>query len=261
MDVPVRGLAVWAGKPAKIGRRLFVYAAGRDRDLVAKVALHDDPWLSREHAAIAALREILGATPAGAALPAAIRYEHPVLVQPFVPGLALTELLLRGRRGGTARKTFLQTVAWLSGFHRCTASTDGDGRGWTHGDFKPSNVLIDEGRIGVIDWELAGEGWQEFDFWHLATYSGLTCAGGGNSWAAFSRVFLEPTWISALVAEGLKRYLGVEAVPRNAAMQFQRYLDDVLDRRTVLGLSNEAYFLDEIRRRLISDPPRAFLPV
>jgi hypothetical protein len=256
MNVAPAGLAVWAGKPDKIGRRLFAYASGASGDLVAKVALENDLWLGREHRAIVQLGQHLAGTRIADALPHLVRYEHPVMVQRLVPGRSLTELLLRGRRRpDVARRGFERAVSWLGEFHRATASTESGS--WRHGDFKPSNVLLTPRTIGVIDWELADTGWQEFDFWHLATYAGLICAGA-NTWAAFKRVFIDPSWISDMVADGLRRYAPPAGIG-DPYTHFRRYLDDVLYRRAGLGLSNEGYFLNDIRSRLERERPATFL--
>ena len=256
MNVAPSGLALWAGKPDKIARRLFAYAAGGSGDLVAKVALEDDPWLPKEHDAIVRIGQQLASSPIADTLPHLVRYEHPVMVQRLVPGRSLTELLLHGRRRpAVARRGFERAVSWLAEFHRATAST-GSG-GWRHGDFKPSNVLLTPRTIGVIDWELADSGWQEFDFWHLATYAGLICAGA-NTWAAFKRVFIDPSWISDMVADGLRSYAPAAGTGDHYP-QFRRYLDDVLRRRAGLGLSNDGYFLSDIRSRLDRERPATFL--
>lgn len=257
MGVGPGGVAVWAGKPDKIGRRLFAYAAGPSGDLIAKVALPDDPWLPKEYDAIVALRAILEGKPMVAALPEVTRYEHPVMVQRVVPGKALTEIMLHGeRRPAAAREAFRRAVIWLAAFHQATII--GPGRGWTHGDFKPSNVYLTRGSLAVIDWELAHAGWQEFDFWHLATYAGLNAAGA-NTWTAFSRVFLESTWIAEMIRDGLHLYASSATPLSDAFVGFRRYLDTVLARRAELGLSNEGYFLSEIRDRLDDRRPAVFL--
>lgn len=259
MGVGPGGVAIWAGKPDKIGRRLFAYAAGPSGDLIAKVALPDDPWLPKEHDAIALLRTRLHGTPVLAALPEVVCYEHPVMVQRVVRGKALTEIMLHGeRRPAVAREAFLRTVEWLVAFHRATTIGDASGIGWTHGDFKPSNVFLTQDTLSVIDWELAQTGWQEFDFWHLATYAGLNAAGA-NTWEAFRRVYIEPSWIAAMIRDGLRVYAGRDAMPPDALAGFRRYLDAVLARRAELGLSNDRYFLDEIRNRLEREPATVLL--
>ncbi|HEV8338502.1 MAG TPA: hypothetical protein VGR25_02455 [bacterium] len=258
---------VWSGKPPKPRWRYYAYAAAAGKVWLAKIGPPDDPRLANEHAALRAAGAALAGTALAGSLPADAQYREGCLIQEWLAGVPAIDLILRYRRWSVARPRLealcLRIVEWLATFHRAArGEADGAaGIGRIHGDFAPSNVLIDpRGGLHIVDWELSDPAeTQIFDLFHFLTFLTLSC-GGADRRESFRRGFLTPTWLSAIVRRCFGHYhdlLGDSAVGRGDAGgalrgAYERYLAFILARRADLGLANEGHYgrdLDEALTR------------
>ena len=248
MGLDCAPLTFWAGKPDKLGRRVFAYGADAAGTIhIAKIGRDGDRWLEREWTTIHDLRQTLDGHAIADALPDRIRYEDPILVQRWREGTSLVQILLGARwRIGRPRAVMSLAVVidWLRDFHRATSG--GNGIGVCHGDFKPSNLIVSRGRLAVIDWELSGEGRQEFDFWQLATHVALLYSFSHGS-VSIERAFFQPTWIGRTLRSSWARYCGNDTEGALPLDRYAEYVDWALARRASLGLQNDGYFLETVR--------------
>jgi aminoglycoside phosphotransferase (APT) family kinase protein len=82
-------------------------------------------------------------------------------------------------------------------------------RVFEHGDLSSPNVLIDEGRVGVVDWELANQtGWPAVDAYFFLTYVAFARADAGRTGKhvdAFADAFFgSPAWARPYVMDYAK---------------------------------------------------------
>lgn len=246
---PACEAAAWTGKPRKSSKRLFAYLSAAGRRWVVKASAGPDPLLEHEHRTLGALGRRLEATAIAGSFPADSRYAPHVLVQPLLPGTPLRETAQRASTSVRDRDAFsrgcLLTMDWLKSFHALTAT--GPGTGGTHGDMKPSNVLIGP-RVSVIDWELYEvDGTQRHDLMHFLLYTGLLVYAPDRA-AGFRGTFLERTWVSDIIRACLRQYGYTSET--GLAPDLRDYVAAMLARRASLGLDNRGYFLEELRERL-----------
>lgn len=272
LGLPLAGLAVWAGKAAKIDRRIFVHLGTADGRLwFAKIADEDRGHLRSEYDALRHVQAMLAGSPYGNACSQEVHYRDGVIVQAWREGVSLREILLSGRSRFWRRHAIANccTTAtdWLTGFHTIGAIAPGKprtiaARGATHGDFKPANILIrGETAITVVDWELfeAG-GVQIHDLFHFLLYFGMTLAAPDRMKGVRLTLF-ERSWISDVARTCLWRYLeGCNCTSAALADAFEGYVEAMLERRAALGLSNSAYFLADVRGLTLKSAPYAFAP-
>jgi hypothetical protein len=80
----------------------------------------------------------------------------------------------------------------------------------SHGDFFPGNVLVDGGRVRVIDWETMREGAiQTDDLFSLFLSYRLPPSqadGADRILDSFRFVFMEDSWFSRMVVEAIRHY-------------------------------------------------------
>ena len=101
-----------------------------------------------------------------------------------------------------------------------------------HGDYWPGNLMLHEGRLGVIDWE---------DFSAVACpfhdlfffFTGYTRAYPWHGWrwtkstVAFERAFLQDNWFSQFITSSVHKYLQTINIPQStAALLFSLFLLD-----------------------------------
>ena len=251
----------WIASPAKGSGRLFAYLHADEGSWLVKYTESDDGALSTEHAALAEVEALLRETPLAGTTPVGARLARGLLVQPLIVGTSFRDVIHRGTASSRARARLTAAAesisGWLREFHRISASASGVGR--THGDFKPSNVLMgSRGVAGVVDWELsAAAGIQRHDLWHFLLYFGLSCWGSDRD-AGFERTFVADTWVRAAVVRCLQTY-GRDGGTNNRE-EFAAYVEARLALRAALGLSNPSYFLTRIQRRLVELRDSDFLP-
>ncbi len=82
-------------------------------------------------------------------------------------------------------------------------------RVFEHGDLSSPNVLIDEGRVGVVDWELANPtGWPAVDVYFFLTYVAFARSDAGSTGKhveAFADAFFgSPAWARPYVMDYAK---------------------------------------------------------
>lgn len=239
----------WTGKPRKSSKRLFAYLSTPGQRWVVKATADADPLLAHEYRTLGSLGRRFQGTPLDGSLPGHPRYAPHVLVQPLLEGTPLRETAQRARtsareRDALARHCML-TMDWLKAFHALTSVRPGVGG--THGDMKPSNVLVGS-RVGVIDWELyEAEGTQQYDLMHFLLYTGLLVFAPDRI-AGFTGTFLERTWMSDITRACLRRYDYTSAA--GLAFDLRDYVTAMMARRAALGLDNRGYFLEALLARL-----------
>lgn len=89
---------------------------------------------------------------------------------------------------------------------------------WLHDDFGPPNLLVDHGRLGVIDWETRfAPRLPAFDLIHLLACLGVPPAGRspapGDDLDRFERAFFEDNPLSRAAARAVLRYAREMALP------------------------------------------------
>src|SRR5688500_18913048 len=95
--------AVWAGRKGNVGRRLFVYSSPNRELQFAKVSVRNDGQLMREYQNLLLVGDALRGTALAAAIPPHPLFGDSTLVQQWVPGVPVTDLLVRSRRSMLAR--------------------------------------------------------------------------------------------------------------------------------------------------------------
>lgn len=268
------GLAIWAGKPAKTDRRIFLHSGTSDGRLwFAKVSDEDRDGLRSEYEALCYVQILLAGSPYHDACRQQVQYREGVIVQEWCTGISLRTILLSGRTRFWQRSRIASDCAlitrWLSGFHAAGVSEVGkqrtlSTRGATHGDFKPANVLLRGGTpLSVVDWELFDpDGVQIHDLFHFLLYFGMTLTAPDRM-KGLRRTLFERNWISEIARSCLWLYMGESRVTAPALVEaFEHYIKATLERRTALGLSNTGYFLTEARTLTssLSSMPYAFEP-
>jgi hypothetical protein len=260
--------AVWAGKKGDVGRRLFVYSSPNRELQFAKVSVRNDGQLLREYQNLVLVGDALRGTELETSIPPHPIFGDSTLVQTWLPGLPVTDLLVRSRRSMLARyrarRVSLTVVRWLARFHAAMRGrVEGPRRliGGVHGDFKPSNVLIARSGLSVVDWELFEQSADQcFDLFHWTISFGLTC-GGALGRSDIERAFVGPSWIARTIRASIAEYFqqrGV-AIP-NLRDGLNSYAEAVLKRRAGLGFLNEGHFMHDIQQLLCVDhkAPYAF---
>lgn len=258
-DPGTRDVAVWAGKASKPSHRFQAYLFHNGRMWLAKMTAGDDAQLANEYAALTHIKQRFRETNLEHSVPRDVRFQPRVLVQEWCRGIHAVEIIVRQRRlpWGAQGLTAVcdRIIDWLANFHRMTRTAPEptmtsavQAYGGMHGDFKPSNVLLADGTLTVVDWELwVAEGPQLFDLFHFLTYFALTCAGS-NGLDGFVEAFERRSWIAALIRHLILRYrAAIGALPLAVAPAYIEYLDLNLRRRADLGMTNDGYFLQEIR--------------
>lgn len=111
-----------------------------------------------------------------------------------------------------------------------------------HGDFRPSNFMVDTSQVGVVDWENFTRGTLPLDdIFNFAI--GLTQAyprakvNGSTAREAFHHAFVESNWFSNLIGEYVNRYLRAMHLPEQAAyLLFSLFLMDMATLESQRGL-------------------------
>ena len=245
VEQPAGEAAAWTGKVRKSSKRLFAYLEAADRRWVIKGSVGPDLLLEHEHRTLQTLSRRFDGTPLHGSLPTGSRYAPHVLVQPFLSGTPLRETAQRARGAARMPHDLLQgclsAVDWLKAFHVLTSVRPGIGG--THGDMKPSNVLLAPG-VRVIDWELfEAEGSQRHDLMHFLLYTGLLVFAPDRV-AGFTGTFLERTWMSDITRACLQRYGYMSST--GLAADLREYVAATMGRRAALGLDNRGYFLEAL---------------
>lgn len=275
IGAPARALTVWAGKPNKTGQRIFAHVATPNGRLwFAKISRDDQGGLLGEFEAMQKVQAMLTGTPFAAASNQVVRYKDGVLVQEWRRGTSFRELLISShgkfwRRPSIARDC-LAIIDWLAGFHalgaaQTTVSRTIDELGAAHGDFKPSNILLrSDTPLVVVDWELFdSRSVQIHDVFHFLIYFGMTVTAPDRTHGLRMTVF-EKSWISEIARSCLCRYLAaLECRSGSLNIAFAEYIETTLRRRSLLGLSNDRYFLVEARKIAAgwNGTPYAFRPL
>jgi hypothetical protein len=108
-----------------------------------------------------------------------------------------------------------------------------------HRDLAPWNILVDDGRIGVVDWESSvASGLPVLDLWYFLTYAGLAVEGHGEACLAEVYPGLQDrqTRAGKVSANLLERYtaclgLDPDLVPTLRALTWVAHMPSELDRR------------------------------
>jgi hypothetical protein len=176
-----------------------------------------------------------------AAIPEAMRATVPAVIESTTR--ADVEVLMLSTLPGRSAYRDLQTslrpsrfvdahfdgaARWLAGFHEATRSGDLSA---SHGDFWARNLLLsDDGRVGVVDWELFALAESPFfDLFHFPLTYGLS-----YPWIryqrlapekAFAKTFLETNGVSRAVRRYLKTYAAMRQIsPQRLEEAFRRFL-------------------------------------
>lgn len=199
-----RGLS---GKDGKVG--MLVFGESATPELYVKIARFkgENERIRKEKEVLDQVRLTLKNSPLLESVPKIIFFEkkdgRDVLGLEGKPGFVmLSEIFGQGDRRQERSLKFLKMgFSWLSEFRKT---------GWAHGDFCPKNLLVDSGRLNVVDWEYAFPNAKPtFDLFYFCLKFGFWLFGQGQENGrryAFLKTFLEENWFSHRVKKELLEF-------------------------------------------------------
>jgi hypothetical protein len=101
-----------------------------------------------------------------------------------------------------------------------------------HGDYWPGNLMLHEGKLGIIDWEdFTAVAWPFHDLFLFFTNYAHTYPWQGWRWTkatlAFQRAFFDHNWFAQLIKSAVREYFqAFNLPPASAALFFALFLLD-----------------------------------
>ncbi len=247
----------YVAKPEKISKRIFLHVQTGDRNWwMVKIAFYDDPLLKLEIKNLSYLENKLAGSDIKRTVPRLSYSTDNLFIQTILSGTSIERYLASNfyfvMRHFNLEKKLSEVIGWLIKFHEHTKISGneiGNCIGGYHGDFKPSNILLDpKQKISIIDWELYEKnGYQIYDLFHFITQTGIILLKQQNKEKRIKQILNDENKISKLLRNLLFYYVSKRKLSANGLQQsYVNYLKFILNRRAQLGLYDKEYYILDI---------------